>query len=72
MAKHPTRIDLRSLLKGTRTRAELGATEYALKLAERDGTIEAVRPGDRGRGRTVYYRLTRKGRDRARRALAKS
>ncbi len=72
MAKYATTIDLTQLLEGTRTRTELGATQYAMELAEREGTIQAVRPRGAGRGRTVHYKLTRKGRDRARRALAKS
>jgi DNA-binding PadR family transcriptional regulator len=65
--RSPTTIDLVRLLDGPRTRTQLGATRYAIGKAEQEGTIQQVaRP--QGGPRGLHYKLTTKGRARARRA----
>ncbi len=65
--KYPTTVDLSKLLDGPRARTEIDATRYACELAERDGLITtATRPHGGARG--VHYKLTAKGRRKARKA----
>lgn len=65
-AKSPTTVDLKLLLDGPRSRVQLGATRYAIQLAEADGLIvQTPRPSKGAPG--LHYKLTPKGRRRARR-----
>ena len=56
-----THLELEELLDGAKTRGELGATPYAMQLAEDDGVI--ARAGRRGNA--TLWKLTPKGRRRA-------
>jgi hypothetical protein len=64
--KSPTTVDLSLLSDGPRTRAELGATRYAITLATREKLIaECRRPKDADKTRRgLFYKLTAKGKRR--------
>lgn len=69
--KSPTRVDLTKLLEGPGTREQVGATRYAIQQTVKEGLIEQTdRP--KGAARGLHYRLTRKGKERARRAAKKN
>lgn len=65
--KHPTTVDLGKLRDGPQNRAGLGATQYAIDLAIKARLIERTERPDHG-PRGTHYRLTKRGRDRLRRA----
>ena len=58
-------LNLRPLLVSHLDRTALGATPYAMRLAVADGLI--VRTGEKGPRGAILYKLTPKGRRRAKR-----
>lgn len=65
-SKHPVDVDLTKLLNGPLTRLGLGATAYAVKRGIAQDLIEI--DGGYAFHKQHAYKLTKKGRERARRA----
>jgi len=59
-------LDLDMLIDGPKTRIEMGATMYTVRTCEREGLIE--RAGKEGNN--VLWKLSRKGRNYAKKGLA--